>query len=83
MKMPRGDRTGPLGLGPLSGMGLGLCSRTNIVRGAAGLGLGLLLARRRLGYRALRRGIGLGVGLCPGLGLGQGFRRFLKRGPFL
>lgn len=35
--MPRRDGTGPMGLGPFSGRGMGRC----IARGAAGIGVGL------------------------------------------
>lgn len=73
--MPGGDKTGPLGLGPLSGRGLGLCRGATLIRGGAGLGLGLLLAKRSLGRRLIRTGARHGLGLCPGLGLG--LRRLL------
>ncbi len=38
--MPRRDRTGPWGAGPLTGRGMGLC-RNSLWRMGAGLGLGL------------------------------------------
>lgn len=50
--MPRGDRTGPMGYGPRSGRGLGICGfptgRTAFVgRGfGRGIGLGLSSGRR-------------------------------------
>ena len=50
--MARGDGTGPLGMGPMTGRGLGLCRIANFVRRSRprfGLGLGL------------RRGRGLGL----------------------
>ncbi|HHE64612.1 MAG TPA: hypothetical protein ENL09_01150 [Bacteroidetes bacterium] len=43
--MPFGDRTGPLGLGPMTGRGLGICGR---LRGY-GRGYGF---RRGFGFRA-------------------------------
>ncbi|MDD3436772.1 MAG: DUF5320 domain-containing protein [Candidatus Gastranaerophilales bacterium] len=46
--MPRGDGTGPRGMGPMTGRGLGNCS-PGVRRGlglAVGLGLGLGLRRR-------------------------------------
>ncbi len=45
--MPRGDGTGPQGMGPMTGRGLGTCS-SGVRRGlglAVGLGLGLGLRR--------------------------------------
>ncbi len=45
--MPRGDKTGPQGMGPMTGRGLGACS-SGLKRGlgvAVGLGLGLGLRR--------------------------------------
>lgn len=45
--MPRGDGTGPRGMGPMTGRGLGSCS-SGVKRGlglAVGLGLGLGLRR--------------------------------------
>lgn len=55
--MPRGDGTGPLGLGPRTGRGLGYCSgysTPGYITGA-GFGGGLGLGRRRGG------GFGLGL----------------------
>jgi hypothetical protein len=66
--MPRGDRTGPNGLGSRTGRGAGYCSGNNEPgyttaggRGGAG-GLG--------GRRGGGRGLGLGRGLNRGAGLG-------------
>jgi len=62
--MPRGDGTGPMGMGPRSGRGAGFCAGYNVpgyanpVPGRGGWGAG--------------RGLGYGRGL--GLGLGLGFR---------
>jgi len=39
-KMPMGDRTGPLGQGPLTGRGLGLCGRGLGFRRGFGRGFG-------------------------------------------
>jgi hypothetical protein len=48
ISMPRGDGTGPMGLGPFTGRGMGNC----IARGAAGIGLGLGLGLGcRRGFR--------------------------------
>jgi len=41
--MPRGDGTGPIGKGPITGRGMGHCT----ARGAAGIGLGLGMGCRR------------------------------------
>jgi len=50
--MPRGDRTGPMGVGPRTGRGAGSCagySRPGYANAAPGIGLGL-------GYRGGGRG---------------------------
>lgn len=50
--MPRRDGTGPLGLGPMTGRGLGFCNAANISKLGLGLSLGLGLGRGRgLGRR--------------------------------
>lgn len=57
--MPRGDRTGPEGKGPMTGRGAGQCAGNSVVPGAgAGRGLG-----RGLGRGASGRGQGQGRGL--------------------
>jgi hypothetical protein len=69
--MPGMDRSGPLGLGPMTGRGLGMCvAGVNALRYGARAGRGL---RRGLGI-----GAGPGLGMGPGLGLG--FGRTLGRG---
>lgn len=68
--MPRGDRTGPLGRGAMTGRGLGLCSGVQFMCRGAGLGLGLMAAKRGLRNKILRRGAGIGLGLCRGPGFG-------------
>jgi hypothetical protein len=58
--MPRGDKTGPEGLGPMTGRGLGYCagySTSGYMHNIPG------------------RGMGRGFGFGRGLGLGLGFRR--------
>ncbi len=52
--MPRGDRTGPLGMGPMTGWGRGYCSG-NRVPGFWGFGF-------RRGFGAFGRGRGFGPG---------------------
>ena len=56
--MPRRDGTGPMGVGSMTGRGLGLCTgaRTAKVDAGLGIGLGLGLACRR----AFARGGGTG-----------------------
>jgi hypothetical protein len=64
--MPGGDRTGPRGLGSMTGRGLGYCSgynNTDYIR-SVGLGYG--------------RGYGRGMGL--GAGCGRGYGRRYGRG---
>jgi len=55
MNMPRGDGTGPLGLGPMTGRGAGYCAGYSVpgcmnpgIRFGRGLGLGF---RRGFGFR--------------------------------
>ncbi|NLY71367.1 MAG: DUF5320 domain-containing protein [Clostridiales bacterium] len=50
--MPRGDGTGPLGLGPMTGRGAGYCAGFRVSRFLNPVGL--------------RRGLGLGLGLRRG-----------------
>lgn len=68
--MPAGDRTGPWGLGPRTGRGLGFCSGLGAPGYAypgAGLGLGW-------GY-GFGGGFGRGFGRGFGLGRGRGYWR--------
>jgi hypothetical protein len=58
--MPAGDRTGPMGMGPMTGRGFGLCTghgRPGYLSGGFGRGMG--------------RGRGFGRG--GGMGWGRGF----------
>ncbi|NOZ64150.1 MAG: DUF5320 domain-containing protein [Caldiserica bacterium] len=63
--MPRGDGTGPMGLGPMTGRAAGFCAGypvpgfMNPVGGRLGLGLGRGFRRRRLPY------FGRGWGVYP------------------
>ncbi len=64
--MPRGDRTGPQGFGPMTGRGMGYCAGFTgpaFMSPGPGFGLG--------------RGFGFGRGFGRGLGFGRGrgFRR--------
>lgn len=63
--MPRGDRTGPMGAGPMTGRGAGYCTAT-AAPGFANFGGG--------------RGRGCGMGFGRGGGLGRGFGRGVGRG---
>ena len=38
--MPRGDGTGPMGRGPLTGKGFGICNLGNAIKNGVGTGLG-------------------------------------------
>jgi hypothetical protein len=53
--MPGRDGTGPLGLGSMSGRGLGVCTGVNAVKYGSGFGLGLGMGR---GF-GCRRGFGI------------------------
>ncbi len=67
--MPRGDRTGPRGDGPMSGRGAGYCAgndRPGFASSAFGGGFG--------------RGMGQGRGFGRGAGYGRGFGRGYGRG---
>ncbi len=57
--MPRGDRTGPLGQGPMTGRRMGDCAETENVGSGFGYGRGFFSRGRGLGYG---RGFGFGYG---------------------
>jgi len=62
--MPRFDRTGPLGMGPMTGMARGLCSE-NFVKEYDDINysrFGRGFTRRNLGRRFDRKGLGRGFG---------------------
>lgn len=68
--MPRGDRTGPAGLGPMTGRGLGYCSgsaQPGFASGWGGRGMGR--------GRGWGRGMGFGwrYGAAPGFGFQRSF----------
>ncbi|MBN1808339.1 MAG: DUF5320 domain-containing protein [Planctomycetes bacterium] len=71
--MPRGDGTGPMGMGPMTGRAAGFCAGYNVpgymnpIPGVMGWGRGY---GRGFGWG--RRG---GFGRGRGLGFGYGFRR--------
>ena len=68
--MPRGDRSGPNGMGPMTGRGAGFCNGFNapgyISGGVAG-GYGMGAGR---GARGRRNGFGAGYGAGRGYGIG-------------
>jgi len=70
--MPRGDRTGPEGMGPMTGRGMGYCSGydTPGFANPAGAGFGRGMAR---GWG--RGGGGFGRGMAWGRGMGRGWGR--------
>ena len=57
--MPRGDRTGPLGQGPMTGRRMGDCAETENVGSGFGYGRGFFSRGRGYGYG---RGFGFGYG---------------------
>ena len=77
--MPRGDGTGPAGLGPRTGRGLGQCAGyaatgwTNVARVAWSGVCGLLGLGRRVAGAMPRQGRGSGFGPGNGKGSGRGF----------
>jgi hypothetical protein len=62
--MPRGDRTGPLGAGPMTGRGAGICTGAG-APGFAGGGRGRGMGFGCGGGRGLGRGFGFGRGAAP------------------
>jgi hypothetical protein len=71
--MPRGDRTGPMGMGPMTGRAAGLCA------GYPGPGYMYPYGGGRLPYRGFGRGRGRGTGWRQGFGRGWG-RNFNRQG---
>ena len=75
--MPRGDRTGPEGMGPMTGRGAGYCADdtaqgyTNTLSGTGSMASRSIGAWPRLGL-ALRRGLRRGLGGRFGRGAGRG-----------
>jgi len=59
--MPSGDRTGPMGMGPMTGRGAGICTGYPTA-GYANPMSGRGFARGRGGGRGFGRGIGRGMG---------------------
>jgi len=69
--MPRGDRTGPMRQGPVTGRGLGYCSGYESPGYTKGFGMGRGSGRGRgLGWGM---GRGYGRGYSRGAGYGQGY----------
>ncbi len=64
--MPGGDRTGPRGLGSMTGRGLGYCAGYDSPGYTKGFGMGL--------GRGWGRGRGIGRGIGYGRGRGWGYR---------
>lgn len=48
--MPRGDGTGPLGFGPMTGRGMGFCAGYNVPGYINGFGFGVHRGYRRMFY---------------------------------
>ena len=79
--MPRGDGTGPMGMGPMTGRAAGYCAGYSVPgfmnpipgRGFGGLGMGFGRGRGLWGYgRGVGRGTGFGWGRGRGMGWGRG-----------
>jgi len=65
--MPGGDRTGPSGLGSMTGRGLGYCAGYDMPGYTRGPGMGRAWGRGRgMGY-------GRGIGYGRGMGYGRGY----------
>jgi len=64
--MPRGDRTGPWSLGPMTGRGMGYCEGFP--------GPGFMSPGPSFGF-GFGRGMGRGMGGGSGRGMGRGWRR--------
>jgi len=62
--MPGGDKKGPMGEGPMTGRGLGLCAGNDTP--------GSVTDNNQQG--TMGRGMGRGIGRGMGRGLGRGFR---------
>ncbi|RLD08216.1 MAG: hypothetical protein DRI44_10080 [Chlamydiae bacterium] len=67
--MPRGDRTGPDGMGPMTGRGLGYCSGYD----SPGYTKGTPRGGAGYGGRFFGNGGGYGRGFGRGVGYGRGF----------
>ena len=79
--MPRGDGTGPMGLGPMTGRAAGYCAGypapgfANSIGGRLGLGLGRGRGMARgFGFRAYPYGLPYGGGYGMPRGFGPGFQ---------
>ncbi len=79
--MPGGDRTGPGGLGPLSGRGMGNCAGSRNAGYGAGMGRGY--GRGMGGGRGFGRGMGrgAGAGFRGGWGARQGYQQAQSLSP--
>jgi hypothetical protein len=73
MNMPRGNGTGPMGMGPMTGRGAGYCAGNTTPGYASGFGFGA--------GRGFGSGFGAGRGFGSGFGAGRGYRnRFFATG---
>lgn len=59
--MPGGDRTGPMGAGPMTGRGFGFCAGANVPGYGVGFGRGRGFSRRRWFGRGFGPGFGWGL----------------------
>jgi hypothetical protein len=84
--MPRGDRTGPSGLGPMTGRGMGFCSGYDMpgyLNPGAGYGRGMAYGRGRGMGRGMAWGRGRGAGWSapPAYGYGSPYGSYGYYGP--
>ena len=68
--MPRGDRTGPMGQGPMTGRAAGYCAGYSVPGYSNPLG----------GRGFFGRGVGLGLG--QGIGFGRGIYPYESNAPY-
>jgi hypothetical protein len=71
--MPRGDKTGPMGQGPMTGRNLGFCAGYDTPGIAKNVGDGTGFGRGM--GRGMRGGMGRGMGRGMGFGMRGGFGR--------
>ncbi len=69
--MPRRDKTGPMGAGPMTGRGFGSCAGNDAEDRGIGFGMGRGLGRGRRFGRHCDRGFGRGAGRGFGRGYGM------------
>ncbi len=71
--MPRRDKTGPTGAGPMTGRGFGSCAVGDAEDRGIGFGTGRGLGRGRRSGRGFGRGFDRGFGRGSGRGFSRGY----------